>query len=325
MSHEIETMFYQHETPWHGLGRYVDHAPTAAEAIQAAGLGWSVEMQPVYVRNADGTYSEVPDTSAARKAVRRDTDGKVLAVLGDQYTPLQNADAFNFFDPWVQAGHFEYESAGSLKGGRRVWVLASMADGVREVVHGDAIKAHLLLTNTHDGSGVVASLFTNVRVVCWNTLTAALGEGTTVAKARHTRGVQLKVEQMREGVAALHEQFAAALEKYRFLASAPMNTRTLELYVKALFGHEADAEGLPKGGAPIINLFESGKGQQLPGVRGTMWAALNAVTEYVDHHRNGNGDAVDRRLESAWFGQGAELKRKALELAIKGAMAIKAA
>lgn len=322
MSHEVESMFYQHNPPWHGLGTYVDHAPSASEAMEAAGLSWDVELQSVYVQKDNKGFKEVSsEESMFHKAVVRETDGRVLGIVGGQYTPLQNREAFRFFDPFVEEGHFQYETAGSLKGGRRVWVLASLSNGLREVVKDDPVKGHILLSNTHDGTTPVISMLTDVRVVCWNTMQMALSEGSNRSTVRHTRNLTNRMENMQEVITAAHNSFEKALEQYRFLASVQLNTVALEHFIKAVYGKNKDDE-LPKGGAQIINLFENGQGNNLPAARHTMWAAYNAVTEYVDHHRNSN--SLDKRLESAWFGQGSELKATALQVALKGAMALAA-
>ena len=115
MAHEIETIFYMNETPWHRLGTRVIDIPTADEAIVAAGLNWKVETKPLFL--ADGTQ-------APSKAVVRTSDNSILGVVGENYQPLQNEDAFKFFNPFVETGLATFETAGSLRQGKRVWILA---------------------------------------------------------------------------------------------------------------------------------------------------------------------------------------------------------
>jgi len=329
MSHQVESMFYRGENgpPWHGLGTEVYGNPTAAEAIQHAGLDWEVVPEPVYVERSGGRYRQVSEGESQNyRAMVRDRDGAVLAIVGKQYSPLQNQDAFRFFDPFIESGYFEYEAAGSLAGGKRVWVLASLKDGEAEVVKGDPIRRYILLSNSHDGSSPVIGMATNIRVVCANTEAAAMSEGMKAGTIRHTRNVNRRLPSLQERFAALNRVYKESLEVYRHLAKVQIDQEAMKLYTKALFGKQPD-DDLPKGGSKIVELFESGQGNNLPGARGTMWAAYNAVTEYIDHHR-GEGskklDADARRLESAWFGQGMDLKVKALELARKGAIALAA-
>jgi len=129
--HEIETVnnqastFSVREVPWHGLGTILDNPPTIEEAIKLAGLDWTVSMQPTYCK-VDGNDVKLPN-----RAVVRSTDRKVLGVVGPTYEPLQNAAAFQFFQPVIDEGHVTLETAGSLKGGQRVWILAKVKGGGR--------------------------------------------------------------------------------------------------------------------------------------------------------------------------------------------------
>ena len=124
--------------------------------------------------------------------------------------------------------------------------------------------------------------------------------------------------EMQQVVAGAHSSFKAALAQYKLLAKVPVSGEGLDNYIKATFGKDVEDKAMPKGSATIIELFETGKGNQLPKVRGTMWAAYNAVTEYVDHHR---GADDEKRLESAWFGQGIGMKNTALAVALTVAKA----
>lgn len=332
MSHEVENMFYRGEngTPWHGLGEEIFGAPTAAEAIVHANLDWRVKAEPVYVQRASGHYRLVlANESQNYRAMTRESDGRVLAIVGKQYTALQNRDAFKFFDPFIESGYFEFETAGSLAGGKRIWVLAALTEkggGMAEVVPGDPIRRYILLSNSHDGSSPVIGTATNVRVVCANTEAAAMSEGKRAGTIRHTRNVKSKLDNLQDQLANLNAVFQESLDVYRHLTTVQINPDVMELYVKALFGKQPDDE-LPKGGSKIVELFETGQGNDLKGVRGTMWAGYNAVTEYVDHHRGLGSIRADsdyRRLESAWFGQGADLKAKALTLARQGSLVLAA-
>jgi phage/plasmid-like protein (TIGR03299 family) len=180
MAHNItneDGMAYFGEVPWHGLGVSVSHLMTSEEALREANLNWSVNLEPVFL--ASGV--EVPKTFAV---VREDTQ-RALGIVGSRYTPLQNSDAFAFADALLPEGEGRYETAGSLNGGERVWMLAKVHEG--EVVPGDLTQDYLLLTNRHDGLGPFQVLLTSVRVVCNNTLTRALNSKAAQAISfRHT-------------------------------------------------------------------------------------------------------------------------------------------
>jgi phage/plasmid-like protein (TIGR03299 family) len=173
MAHEIESMFSVKQTPWHGLGKIVQDAGSSAEAIELAGLNWGVEKRPLFYPIPDSSESFDYARVSEKFANVRSSDNSVLGVVGKTYKPLQNSDAFKFFDDALKAKDLVFETAGSLKGGRYVWILASISSGPIEVVKGDAVKPYFLLTNGHDGMRALSVGFTPIRVVCANTLAAA--------------------------------------------------------------------------------------------------------------------------------------------------------
>ena len=256
-------------------------------------------------------------------SVERGTDNACLGVVGARFSPLQNADAFNWFDFLVQSGSFHYEAAGSLHGGRKIWILASLVDGQAEVVKDDPIHAYVLLSHAHDGSQSVEIFNTDIRVVCANTEAMARASGEMMGGIRHTKNVVQRVESLKEVVSLRHAVFAESMASYKRLASRWVIKSEVELLCRRIFGKEEEAEErqrkkepLPRGGAEVVRLFTEGAGQQLPGVAGTGWAAFNAVTEYIDHGRGvkAKGDALSKRVHSAWFGQGKAVKEHAMRL-----------
>lgn len=182
MAANVETMFYTREKPWHGLGVKVADALSSAEALTASGLDWNVVQQEICT--SDGLFV------TGFKANVRDRDKKVLGIVSDRYKVVQNREAFAFTDKLLGEG-VRYETAGSLNGGRKVWVLARMP---REyIMLGDRISPYLVFSNTHDGSGAIRVAMTPVRVVCNNTLNLALATATRSWSAMHTAGVQDKI------------------------------------------------------------------------------------------------------------------------------------
>ena len=327
----FESGFVLKHAAWHGLATILDNPPTAVEAIEAAGLDWPVTLEPMYrhyreeggaakIDGVEGLFEKIPKNFA----VIRGTDQRVLGVVGNRFNPLQNSEAFGFFDFLVQNKDFNYESAGSLHNGEKVWVLASLADGVAEVVRGDPIHAYVLLSHAHNGNQSVEIFNTDIRVVCANTEATARASGNKMGGVRHTKNVVERVEALKDVVAQRHAVFAASMEQYKFLASKrmAMQKEGMKLFVRNLFGQEDSVEKqlkqepLPRGGVEIVRLFTEGTGQAMAGVEGTHWAAFNAVTEFIDHSRGigGKGDTLSKRVNSAWFGQGNAIKVKALEM-----------
>lgn len=316
----VETMAYVGKTPWHGLGTYLgEDDVTAARMMRAAGLDWAVEKAKL--QTTDG--ADVP----GHFAIRRVTDGRMFGVVGKKYHPFQNADAFEFLDEVLGDFGARFHTAGALLDGRLVWALVRMSgdmavkrlDG-KEDVH----QRFLLVSNSHDGQSSIRVAFTDVRVVCWNTLSAALGTAPNTFSIRHTASAKAKVAEARAalGVAAsyfdhLHEveqelarERMRAAEFHSFAEQLMLDVEVEVAAAKEKLGdlqkrrHTEDVQTLDR-------LFSHGKGN----TGESKLDALNAVTEFVDHHKRVKAkDEVRKakRLASAWYGDGLELKQRAL-------------
>ena len=318
---EKDSMFSVNEVPWHRLGVVLPEAPTVEKAIIAAKLNWEVGTKSLYTQQGE----VVPALATYRK-----DDNTVLGVVGSNYKPLQNQEAFNFFQPFLDTKEASLETAGSLRNGQRVWVLAKInrQDSVIVPQADDRVAKYLLLSNSHDGSLAVRVGFSPVRVVCNNTLTAAHNDtDSALIRIKHMGDVVGNLEKVREIMNLADAKFEATAEQYRFLASKQINQKDLEKFVKLVFAtkkqqQEAGSiEELTSGNrvlGDIVQLFESGRGNDLPGVKGSYWAAYNATTEYTQYFR---GSDESKRLDSLWFGTGAALNKKALEVATEMATA----
>jgi phage/plasmid-like protein (TIGR03299 family) len=317
MAHEIETMMYVNETPWHGLGTKLNAPPSIEEAIRCAGLDWNVDL--ARLQTADGQ-------TAPAFATRRTSDGKILGVVGPDYRVLQNSKAFAFFDPFVKSSEALIETAGSLRQGSRVWVLARINREPSIIVRkaDDVVQKYILLSNSHDGTMAVRVGFTPIRVVCANTLAMAHGDSASkLVRVRHTAKAETSLEALRDVMNLANQQFEATAEQYRRLAEVDINSADLAKYVCRVFSPtlaDSDDEDVMKKAetsrvlASVTNLFENGRGNNMPGVRGTLWAAYNAVTEYMSYERGGDRDV---RLDRLWFQSGVTTNRRALETAMK--------
>ncbi len=294
-------------SPWHNLGTELNDLATAREAIQAAGLDYTVVKKPL----KEVVELSHPANVSDRWAIVRTDTGDVLGIVGDSYEPIQNTDAFGFFDTLVGADETIYETAGVIGRGERIWILARLPGYIK--VHGkDIVNKYLLLTNSHDGSSGVRVKLTPIRVVCNNTLTAAL-QGAGEVQIRHTLNV---VEDMKQALTllglsnSLYEQLDGIFNR---MALTKITDKQLLDYVKALVPDKEEeeksevADGIR---STFLELYESGQGADLS--RGTLWGAFNCVTEYTDHKMEDNPTA---RLESIWFGRGEQLKLKAFQLA----------
>lgn len=347
MAHELRSskdMFYVGETPWHGLGTKIEGRPTSEEAIKAAHLDWEVGLLPLFagryveVPGPEGTTKLVPENDGTgrhvkHKATYRMDTGETLGVVGPGWKPLQNREAFGFFDQFVAAGQAAYETAGALRGGKRVWILAELSGDPLVIVPkaDDVVKQYLLLSNGHDGSLAVRAGYTPVRAVCANTLAMAHNDdASALVKIRHHGSTAEALQKLAETMNVVKQTFEATAEQYRALAAKGCDSATLVKYVNLVFAPKKEAMILAAGKGlsaealntkvygKIVELFETGRGNALPGVKGTLWGAYNAINEYLVHER---GKDAEKRLDSAWFGEGAAQNAKALKVGVELAIA----
>jgi phage/plasmid-like protein (TIGR03299 family) len=323
MPHNLATkdgktsMVYYGEPPWHRLGQCLDNPATAEEAIVSAGLDYEVQLTAL--ATVDGL-----DVPQGKAVVRYDTQD-VLGVVGNNFVPVQNRQAFGFLDAIVGEGKLRYHTAGALGKGEKIWLLAKLPDQIRVKNSGDVVDKFLLLANAHDGSAALRVLFTPVRVVCQNTLSMALRQAEHQGVSiRHEGDLAAKLKQAQEVLGFAHRFYDDAQAKIDMLASHYPTPVHLKQYFESLYPDPEE----PKSNARAKNireelhrLFETGIGHDDPGIKGTSWTAFNAVTEYVDHHRSSHGkydsNRLSRRLDSLWFGSGARLKQKAWDLALQ--------
>lgn len=301
-------MMYVGEVPWHKLGTKLDHPATAQEAIEAAGLGFTVEKIPLKTEALD-----LPVESHFA-TVRTDTN-QVLGVVGSRYMPIQNEEAFGTFDALVGEGEAIYHTAGALGKGERIWLLAKLPDYIR-VKGNDLVEKYLLLTNSHDGSSVVRVKLTPVRVVCENTLSLALSGAGQEVRIRHTAHASERMREAHEILGLTNKLYAELDRIFNQMSSIRIDGRVLTDYVKNVFPDPA-TNGQPHRKNSIrekvFELAHIGKGADLS--RGTLWGAYNAVTEYVDYYRQLTADD-SCRLRSIWFGSGERIKKQAFKLAL---------
>jgi phage/plasmid-like protein (TIGR03299 family) len=310
MAHEVETMAFAGQTPWHGLGTALAETDLYdwPSACSKAGLDWGVQLVSLVTA----------DTQAAveNKAVRRTTDGRVLGVVGPRYHPLQNKEAFAWFQPFLDAKEAALHTAGSLRQGSRVWVLAKINRDPLVIAPGDEVQKFILLSHGHDGSLAVRIGFTPIRVVCANTLSMAHGsDASKLIRVKHTREVIENLANIREIMSLANAEFEATAEQYRLLARKSVNQADLGNYVRRVLRIEDDQEPSTRSRnimAEMIRLAETGRGNDLPSVRNTLWSAYNGVSEWLTYNR---GSSPDNRMNSLWFGDSAELNRHALQTA----------
>jgi len=314
----VETMMYAGAVPWHGLGTYVgDDDILSDEAIVAAGLDWSADKTPLFYEESSDSPWGSPSTKKidTHVAMIRSDNKRCLGIVGDGYTPLQNKDSFALMDSLVKDGEMKYHTAGSLREGKQVWLLGQI--GSFDVVPGDRVDKFMMLSNSHDGSSALRMFFTNVRVVCANTAALALdgarGKGMTL---RHTKNLTNRVEQAQKALALAVKHHEKMEEFMRHLADTNMTASKMDEFINSLIPLPEEGKSMTRAEnqqGQLLELFERGRGQDIPGVRGTAWAAFNAVTEYTNYERSTRG-GQSNRFESALFGSGAKMVDQAVKL-----------
>ena len=320
MSHELfqDRMAFMGDTPWHGLGTSVPPDVSAAEMISAANLNWKVRKEPAPgARLIDEKKEHYDRYVMKRDLVGTEKEAVTLAIVGRAYEPLQNTDAFKFFEPFIEDKWAKFHSAGALGNGERVWVLAQLNEQI-VVGNDDAIDRYLLLSNTHDGSGAVTIRFTPIRVVCQNTLNFAKKGGKGIIAVRHTRHIRnnLAKAQAKKLERLVDTVFQEAETLFNSMAMREIKAEDVDRYLELLFprtDQQKKRDTQPERWLRVKAILEDDKVTP-PATRGTLWALYNAVVGEEDF-RATRETAPDARLKRVWFGRGQNLKLKALALA----------
>lgn len=232
MAANVETMFSTREKPWHGLGTVVEEAPASADALRLAGLDWNVVQKDIFTNHGK---------VEGYKANVRDIDNQVLGVVTDRYKVIQNVDAFAFTDELLGEG-VRYETAGSLQGGRKVWLLARLP---REyIISGERITPYLVFSNTHDGSGAVRVAITPVRVVCNNTLNLALNTASRSFSMIHAGDVRGKISEARQTLFMADHYMEHLGKEFEHLRKVKLSDQQVKEYIETLLPIEKGASML---------------------------------------------------------------------------------
>lgn len=275
MSANVETMFYVRENPWHGLGTKVNEAPGSREALIIAGLNWNVLQEPI--------YTETEEFIEGYKANVRDSDRKVLGVVTDRYKVIQNQEAFAFTDALLGEG-VRYETAGSLQGGKRVWLLAHMPH--EYIISGERISPYLVFTNTHDGSGAIKAALTPIRVVCQNTLNLALSTAKRSWSMIHTGNIKGKLQEARNTLILAETYMDSLGREFEELRKKKLTDKQVMEYIEILLPLEDNAT--PQQTKNVRHLQEDMKlryfeAPDLKDVGKNAYRFINAVSDFATH------------------------------------------
>ncbi|TLV01428.1 DUF932 domain-containing protein [Dyadobacter luticola] len=316
-----DSFFSVKEKAWHGLGQIVDQYPTSGEAINHAGLDYQVQKAGLFAANlsSQNPTENVPVPNFY--ATMRTDNGAVLGIVGKDYQIVQNRNAFTFFDSIVGGDGIMYETAGALGKGERIFITAKLP-GYIEVGRDDLIEKYLFLTTSHDGSGSITAAFTPVRIVCANTLNAAMKNMTNVVKIRHTSNATERLTTAHK-VMGIASRFSDQVgEVFNQWAKKPITDPQLRKLIEIAMAPNKQVLGNLKDGkdnalsTQFINIVEdvyeyalSNPTQQLPSTMGTVFGAYNAVTGYFQNVRRFQND--EAKLKSIVLGGTAQLRSQA--------------
>lgn len=319
MAHLIEQMAYVGATPWHGLGSRLSPKQSIEIWQREAGMDWKIQDSPVHFKSdsigALGSIHTFPD----QKVLYRSDTKAPLSVVSQRYQVVQPREVLEFYRDLTEVSGYELETAGVLKGGRKFWALARTGQGTT-LKGNDQVNGYLLLATSCDGTLATTATPTTVRVVCNNTLTIALDSTTKAIKVPHSTRFDPQAVKKQLGIAV--SQWDDFMHRMRLLSERKVQWHeAMRFFMNVLCDANTNTPlpaVLPNERAlrKVQGLYDGqGRGSTLESAQGTAWGLLNAVTEYVDHERRAR--SIEYRMDSAWFGQGAQLKQRALEAALQ--------
>lgn len=310
MAHMIETMAYAGETPWHGLGKKVLPDLTPVQMLKEANLDWTVEKVPTFItRNGKKIATD-------QRALVRSSDDAILTMVSDDWKPVQNHEAFEFFHDFVMEGDMEMHTAGSIKDGKNVWALAKVKESF-EILGGDRVDSYLLFSNPHEYGKSIDIRFTPIRVVCNNTLTLALGNHSDLmVRLNHRRSFDGDLVKRTLGIAS--KKMDSYKETAEFLSSKRYTDETLTEYLATIFPamSKDNKKIVSRPAEQVLSVMDTQPGAEYG--EGSWWQVFNAVTFTTDHVLGHNPET---RLQSAWYGTNRNRKVLALEKAVEFAEA----
>lgn len=311
---ENDNMFSVRQKPWHGLGTVVETAPTIEEGIKLANLDWTVDLKEVAV---DGNI-----VKGYKAAMRSDTN-TCLGVVSDQYKILQNTEAFEFFQPFLDTEVASLETAGSLKNGKRVWVLAKINRDDMIIDKDDRVEKYILLSNSHDGTAAIKVGYCPIRVVCNNTLSAAEDSvNSQLIRVTHRGDIHATLDMVRDTMHVIDASFKTTEEMYKALAQKDnIKTEDIKKYVMAVYSRQDLKKNFEDNTAITEEEISAARKKLISRVEELFemeyahnaWTMYNSVNYVLNHERGRN---LESSYNSIWFESAKRLDREALKIAL---------
>ncbi|EPL6400002.1 DUF932 domain-containing protein [Acinetobacter baumannii] len=341
MAHQIETMAFVGQTPWHGLGSQLPPNQPIEIWAQQAGMDWRIESSNVsYMAKNERGQSIIMPYEEQRVLYRSDTHAP-LSVVSQRYQEVQPKEILEFYRDLTEQSGFELETAGVLKGGRKFWALARTGQSAA-LKSKDVSNGYILLATACDGTLATTAQFTSIRVVCNNTLAIALrGQNSSAGVVKVPHSTKFDAEKIKQqlGISVrawdehmyemkqlsqrkVTQQEAAAYFDAVFnnttMSATDQEESIIQYYLKAAsMDKKSNSKFEPNSRAmsKAMTMFNGqGRGAELSSAKDTAYGLLCSITEFVDHERR--AISMDHRMDSAWFGMGATIKQRGLEQAL---------
>lgn len=319
MAHQLEQMAYVGATPWHGLGSQLSPKQPLEIWQREAGMDWQIQESPVHFKaDAIGHLGSIHSFPEQKVLYRSDSKAP-LSVVSQRYQVVQPREVLEFYRDLTERSGYELETAGVLKGGRKLWALARTGQSTA-LKGNDVVNGYLLLATSCDGTLATTATPTTIRVVCNNTLTIAVNGASQAIKVPHSTRFDPRAVKQQLGITV--SQWDDFMYRMRTLAARPVKGHEAKDYLRSVLCEvppgrpERSGVSNERALAKVLSLYEGhGRGAELEAAQGTAWGLLNAVTEYVDHERRARSN--EYRMDAAWFGQGTVIKQHALDSALR--------
>ncbi|REC94968.1 DUF932 domain-containing protein [Kushneria indalinina] len=318
MAHQVEQMAYVGDTPWHGLGQQLSPHQPLEVWQQQAGMNWHIEETPVrFIADSSSHLGSIHSFPEQKVLFRSDTQTP-LSVVSQRYKVVQPQQVLEFYRDLTEYAGYELETAGVLKGGRKFWALARSGLST-SLKNTDEVRGYLLLATSCDGTLATVATPTSVRVVCNNTLSMAVEGASQMVRVPHS--TEFNPQRVKQQLGISVSQWDDFMYRMKALAERRISHDEATRYFQTVLNNTDAPLGTPAGKpSRAMNRMQQlyhgeGRGSHFSTAKDTAWGLLNAVTEYVDHEKRARSN--DTRMDSAWFGQGANLKHRALDSALE--------
>ncbi|HFG6905409.1 DUF932 domain-containing protein [Acinetobacter baumannii] len=346
MAHQIETMAFVGQTPWHGLGNRLPQNQPIEIWAQQAGMDWRIESSNVsYMAKNNRGQSIILPYEEQRVLYRSDTHAP-LSVVSQRYQEVQPKEILEFYRDLTEQSGFELETAGVLKGGRKFWALARTGQSAA-LKNKDVSNGYILLATACDGTLATTAQFTSIRVVCNNTLAIALrGQNSSAGVVKVPHSTKFDAEKIKQELGISVRAWDEHMYEMKQLSQRKVTQQEAATYFDAVFNNtnlsiaeqdesiiqfyrnvvrpqptyssKADNKTEPNGRAmsKVMTMFNGhGRGAELASAKDTAYGLLCSITEFIDHERR--AISTNHRMDSAWFGAGANIKQRGLEQALR--------